>query len=409
MIESPPHRIKRVARIAVAAFFCALCLGQPSPAGAGEPSVLNIGYLELEGDPRYEVRRAYARIALDTRARPFAGAELGVADGAMVASAAETNLVLKRIAGATPYQLVSLVKQAMTEDGIHFFLSDLPLDTVHKVARASKGLDAVFLNVSEGANVLREEGCAANLIHIYPSLRMRTDALAQYLRAKDWGKVLLLVGPGDENAAYAAGFSASAKRYALRIVDERDFELSNDPRQRTKNNVALLTSSTRDYDVVVLADREGEFARYVPFATNRPRPVMGGAGLDAKAWHWTFERFGAPQLNSRFVRATKGRHMSSADWAAWVAVKAIVQARVRGKSPEFDAMSAYMRGNSIRIDGFKGVALSLRPWNNQLRQPILLATHNAVVTLAPIGGFLHQINDLDTLGVDQKENSCAFE
>ncbi len=408
MTERDPLRAKRVTRIAVAAFFCALCLGQPSPARAGEPAVLGIGYLELEGDPRYEVRRAYARKALDSPERPFAGAELGVADGAMMASAAETNLVLKRIAGATPEQLVSSAKQAMDEDGIHFFLSDLPLDTIRKVTGAAKGLVVVFLNVSEGANVLREESCAANLIHIYPSLRMRTDALAQYLRAKNWGKVLLLVGPGDDNTAYAAGFTASAKRYALQIVDQRAFELSNDPRQRTKNNVALLTSSTREYDVVVLADTEGEFARYVPFATNRPRPVMGAAGLDAKAWHWTFERFGAPQLNSRFVRATKGRHMSGADWAAWVAVKAIVQARVRGESPEFDAMSAYLRGNSIRIDGFKGVALSLRPWNNQLRQPILLATHNAVVSLAPVEGFLHQINDLDTLGVDKKENTCAF-
>lgn len=393
----------------IALFVGVLYLHLPTFAFSEELSVLPVGYLELESDPRYEARRAYTRIALETRARPFPGAELGIADAAMIATAADTKLTLKRITGAAPDQLAASIRRSVAQDGIHFFLSDLPRETLAAVAAATGDLDVMLLNISEAANKLRTDGCSANLTHIYPSLRMRTDGLTQYLRAKDWGKVLLLVGNGADNAAFADSFRASAKRYALKIVHEREFELSNDPRQRTKNNVALLTASTRDYDVVVLADHDGEFARYVPFATNRPRPVLGGAGLDATAWHWTFERFGAPQLNSRFVRANNGRHMSGADWAAWVAIKAIVQARVRGKSPEFGAMSAYLRGTGIRIDGFKGVALSIRPWNNQLRQPILLSTHNAVVALAPVEGFLHQVNDLDTLGVDEKENSCRFE
>jgi ABC transporter substrate binding protein (PQQ-dependent alcohol dehydrogenase system) len=195
----------------------------------------------------------------------------------------------------------------------------------------------------------------------------------------------------------------------LRTVGARPFELSNDPRERTRNNVALLTASTRDYDVVILADRQGEFGRYVPFATSRARPVMGSAGLVAATWHWAFERFGAPQLNGRFVRATDGRHMSGADWAAWVAVKVIVQARVRADGSDFDTLSKFLKGSKIRIDGFKGVALSFRPWNNQLRQPLLLAARDAVIATAPVEGFLHQTNDLDTLGVDKKENTCRFE
>jgi len=369
---------------------------------------LTLGYLELADDTRYEARRAYARIGLKTRARPFAGAELGIVDAAMIAGAVDTELGLKRITSKEASDLIGAIKQALTENDIHYFLVDLPTEAVSQVVAGTQGLDVLLFNISEGANTLREAQCAAHLIHIYPSLRMQTDALAQYLRIRAWDKVLLLAGPSKADTAYAEGFRASAKRYALKIVEDRPFVMSNDPRERGKNNVALLTGTNSDYDVIVLADQDGEFSRYVPFATNRPRPVMGGAGLDAATWHWTFERFGAPQLNSRFLRANDGRHMAGPDWAAWVAVKSIVQARVRGGSAEFKDLSAYLRGKSMRIDGFKGVALNLRPWNNQLRQPILLATHNAVISTAPVEGFLHQVNDLDTLGVDQKENTCTF-
>jgi ABC transporter substrate binding protein (PQQ-dependent alcohol dehydrogenase system) len=401
MTERTPSR-KTLAALLLGLVLCA-------PAAARQSPVLTIGYLELEGDARYAASKAYARIALEGRARPFPGAELGVADATMIASAADTELALERITGATPDELVAGIKRLRAEKQSNFFLIDLPEAAVLQVVKATQNLDILLFNISADGNRLRAEDCAANLVHVYPSLRMQTDALSQYLRAKDWGKVWLLVGAGKDDLAFAESFRASAKRYGLRTVGERPFELSNDPRERTKNNVALLTASTRDYDVVILADRDGEFARYVPFATSRARPVIGSTGLVAVPWHWTFERFGAPQLNGRFVRATQGRHMSGADWAAWVAVKAIVQARVRANAADFDTLSVYLKGAKIRIDGFKGVALSFRPWNNQLRQPLLLATHDAVIATAPVEGFLHQTNTLDTLGVDEKENTCRFE
>lgn len=46
------------------------------------------------------------------------------------------------------------------------------------------------------------------------------------------------------------------------------------------------------------------------------------------------------------------------------------------------------------------------PWDNQLRQPILLHTHNAVIAEAPIEGFLHPYNNLDTLGIDRRKSAC---
>ena len=58
---------------------------------------------------------------------------------------------------------------------------------------------------------------------------------------------------------------------------------------------------------------------------------------------------------------------------------------------------------AFQLDLYKGAPGSYRTWSRQLRQPIPLASHNAVITLAPIAGFEHRFNVLDTLGFDAKE------
>ena len=64
--------------------------------------------------------------------------------------------------------------------------------------------------------------------------------------------------------------------------------------------------------------------------------------------------------------------------------------------------------NEFELAGFKGRKLTFRTWNGQLRQPIPLVTPRAVVALAPLEGFLHQSNELDTLGCRQAfETKCT--
>ena len=115
-----------------------------------------------------------------------------------------------------------------------------------------------------------------------------------------------------------------------------------------------------------------------PTSTVRARPVVGSIDLEPVAWHWTWERNGAPQVNSRFQQLTGGRRMESADWAAWIAVKMVVQATLRTRSAEFEQQREFILGDN-GFDGNKGLAVSVRPWDQQLRQAVLLATPYAVV------------------------------
>ena len=58
------------------------------------------------------------------------------------------------------------------------------------------------------------------------------------------------------------------------------------------------------------------------------------------------------------------------------------------------------------MDGYKGHRLGFRAWDGQLRQPLLFAHGNGVADLAPLEGFLHPRNTLDTLGYDAPETGC---
>jgi ABC transporter substrate binding protein (PQQ-dependent alcohol dehydrogenase system) len=66
-----------------------------------------------------------------------------------------------------------------------------------------------------------------------------------------------------------------------------------------------------------------------------------------------------------------------------------------------------LRSPDLVLNGFKGVRLSFRPWDQQLRQPVFLAyggIGGGIAGVAPVDGFLHPSNDLDTLGAVGKES-----
>ncbi len=394
----------------VAAVMLAAAMALPALAAgdeaASEVAPLPIGYLEITGDERYDRNRSYAGIQVRRRWRPVAGAELAVRGTRVLRRALKVAFTLERGAAETAAELVGEIERLAAERGVRFFLIDAPAAALTAVAEGTRGRELLLFNVSEGADVLRGAQCQAHLMHVIPSHAMLTDALVQYLAARRWRDVLVLKGPLAEDAALVRAFENSARRFGVRLAGIRDFVLSNDPREREKNNVVLLTQGV-DYDAVFLADTEGEFGRYVPMQTALPRPVIGTEGLSAAAWHWSWERHGAPQLNQRFDKRA-GRRMQGADWAAWAAVKAIVEAVVRTRSTEFADIVAYLKGDKLTLDGYKGNPASFRPWDNQLRQPILLHTHNAVVERAPLEGFLHPTQNLDTLGYDRGDGMCRF-
>ena len=233
------------------------------------------------------------------------------------------------------------------------------------------------------------------------------DGLTQFLVFKKWRDYLVLEGPSPEDAETTAAFLRSAKKFGARIVDHKKFAPGTDPRQREKNNPALLSAINKDWDVTFIADSAFDFAREVSYRTVKPRPFVGAIDLEPVAWHWTWEHNGAPQVNTRFGKIAGPRKMESPDWAAWVSVKMIVQSALRTRSLDFKKQRDFILGPGT-FDGDKGLAMSVRPWDHQLRQAVLLAAPYSVVASAPVEGFLHRLDVLDTLGDDEPETPCKM-
>lgn len=379
--------------------FLALFLIIASPAAAQD--LARIVYLGIDDDPYYEPQQLYTGLSLRDRHRPVEGIRLGMRDTRVLGRALGLTFELEEVL-TSPKRLSEALRDAQASQPLAILL-DLPPGGM-TTALAGAGPDDRFINIRDRSDRWRGDDCASALLHIPPSYAMLSDALAQHLRARGWTDVLILHGQTEADTEQAEAARRSATKFGLKIVDDRAFEFTNDPRRRDQSNIALLTGGVRS-DVVWLVDAEGDFGRYVPFATYAPRPVVGSEGLTPKAWHWTFERYGAPQLNQRFRRLAD-RDMTDDDWAGWAAVRVVTDAVVQAASAERTAVHAALQSTDLSVDLYKGVRGNFRNWDGQLRQPILLATHNAVIAVAPVEGFEHQFDTLDTLGADNAESNC---
>ena len=374
-----------------------------SAAGAKEPFLF--AYVSRTDDSFYDRHRAYTGLVLRDQRPPIDGAKVAVRESRVIGRSLGIEFELVEITLAADEDPVAALSRISEQQGIGVFILDLPLEDVAAAAKALARSDLVLFNIRHGDDTLRGADCSPVLFHTIPSHAMLMDGLAQYLFKKTWTDVLMLEGESSRDKVLGAAFRNSARKFRLRIVDVRPFAVSNDPRRRDQTNIPILTGSAA-YDVIFVVDASGELDRYVPYASYRPRPVIGTAGLGASAWHWTWERHGAPQLNQRFDRIAK-RHMGEKDWAAWAAVKSIVEAIVRTRSTEIVELRDFLSSPDFILDTYKGAPGGYRHWDHQLRQPVLLHSHDAVLASAPIEGFLHERNNLDTLGADQSESTCS--
>ncbi len=325
------------------------------------------------------------------------GIQAALKDAKLELDAAGASVAVDVVPVASIQAAADAARQA-AQRGAVAVLTDLPAAHTLAVADAVK---LPVLNLSEGDDRLRESQCRDGLLHLVPSDRMRADALAQTLLARKWANVLLLVGALPRDIERGAVAQAAIKRYGLKLAAVKPYKLSADPRERDLANPLLLTQGS--HDVVWVIDSDGEFARTLPYRTATPRPVVGDGGLVALAWHAQYERYGAVQVSRRFQRAS-ARPMTESDWLAWMAGKALAAAATT--APQGTAVAFGKALVDGELDGSKGVNMSFRPWDGQLRQPMLLTDGQGVIGTAPVEGVLHPKNALDTLGTDAPEKLC---
>jgi ABC transporter substrate binding protein (PQQ-dependent alcohol dehydrogenase system) len=374
---------------------------------AADPTEIGIGYL----------RRANVKPSLSLVEQPaaddgVAGARLAIDDNNTTGKFLNQHFTLEELR-LKEGDDVANAAVSLADKNLSFIIADLPAEALLKAADALRDHGVVLFNAGAIDDALREEDCRANVIHVAPTRTMLADALAQYLVWKQWKRWLLVVGSHEQDRLFADALRRSASRFGAKIVQERVFEDTGGAR-RTDSGVTLIqrqmpvfTQQAPAYDVLVAADESEVFAAYLPYRTWDPRPVAGSAGLVPKSWDAAQDQWGAVQMQNRFLKLNS-RRMTALDMQAWTAVRMIGEAASRVNSADPKKALDFLKGPDFSVAAFKGQRLTLRPWNLQLRQPILLADGRMVVSVSPQEGFLHQFSELDTLGVDRPETKCKL-
>ncbi|MDX2289167.1 MAG: ABC transporter substrate-binding protein [Hyphomicrobiaceae bacterium] len=340
------------------------------------------------------------------------GARVGTAYNVATGRLINQSYLLDEVIVAADADIVPAA-MALLEKGERLIVADLEAEDLLKVADLPAARDAIILNVRSSRDELRGVDCRRNVFHVVPSWAMRADALAQYLLWKRWRRWFLISGQQPKDLEFVAAIRRAADRFGAKIVEEKTYTFdagnrrTDDGHQQVQTQMPLLTQTTAAHDVVFAADASEVFGDFLMWRTFEPRPVVGTHGLAAVAWHRSFEQYAGTQMQNKFERIAK-RPMTERDYAAWVAVRVIGEAVLRVASPDPGKLRAYILSPRFEVAGFKGVGMNFRPWDNQLRQPILLTGPRTLVSISPQQGFLHEKFLTDTLGYDEPETACRM-
>jgi ABC transporter substrate binding protein (PQQ-dependent alcohol dehydrogenase system) len=368
---------------------------------------IRLGYLRA-----YAPQLALSVLDVPPRDEGVAGAKVAIADNNTTGNFLGQKFSLDVTEVKPDADVVSAFKE-MVAKGDRYVLADLSARQLLSIADIARDNGVLIFNVGATDDILREEECRVNVLHTAPTRTMLADGLAQYLIWKQWPRWVLIYGSHERDQLFADALRRAATRFGGQIVAEKEFKDTGTARRtdsgivQVQKQIPVFMQDLPDHDVVLVADESEVFGTYVPFRTWIPRPVAGTAGLVPSAWHPASEQWGGTQIQNRFAKAS-GRRMLSKDMSAWTAARIVGDAATRTQSAEPQKIEAFIRADDFSIAAFKGQKLTFRKWNWQLRQPIFLGDRSSVVSTSPQEGFLHQVSELDTLGVDQPETKCVL-
>ncbi|WP_245410698.1 ABC transporter substrate-binding protein [Notoacmeibacter marinus] len=396
------QRTGRALLAAMTGLMALLVLGHGASRAEGEMSIL-VGYLERHVPPP----PVLSNLEETPDDLGLAGARLAIKDNATTGGFLNQSWTLSPSIVSPQNDFLQAARDLL--DRTPYLVVKAPREDLLALADMPEARAAILVNASLPDNDLRGEACRPNLLHTIPSRAMLADALAQFATKKRWTDWVLIGSKSEADMALADSFERAAAKFRLKLRERLSWSFEADMRRNAAAEVPLFLQDAPDHDMLVIADEAHDYGRYVLYNTWLPRPIGGSEGVVPSAWSASVEQHGAAQLQSRFADLT-GRDMRSVDYAAWAAIRAVGEAVTRSQSAEGETVRAYMLSDEFELAGFKGRPLTFRRWNGQLRQPIPLTHPRALVAMAPLEGFLHRRNELDTLGLDQAESGCdAFE
>ena len=265
---------------------------------------------------------------------------------------------------------------------------------------------AAFLNMGATSDALRA-ACRPGTFHVEASAAMYLDAIAGWFVRAGFRRWHLVASDTPEGAARAgrAAEALSARHWGAEVAGRTVVPLGRDfsgavaeIRGSEPEIVLVLTDWLSQLDYLAAHHAAGLAAAVTGFpeamaqtrefyALARQAAPEAGTGQRAALWEATLDAYGARELNARFG-ARWGRPMDPPAWTAYQAVKIAFEASMRAGAPDGAAIAAALADERAVFDVHKGIGVTFRPGDRQLRQSLYL------VRVEPPGAPGHDLRSL---------------
>lgn len=299
------------------------------------------------------------------------------------------SVPLRHASGAEA--VTSAAQALLDEEGVRAVVGGFGTEDASALADWAADAGLPFLNVVASDDALRNEACRATTFHVAPSAAMYVDALVGwYVRSayRDW---FLVLGEGvdAEGLAERTRWSMSERHFGAREAGRAELARGGDVdalRQEIDRSGADLVFLLMDaeHQLEALAGLE-DAGLEIPVAgfpdpeaqtrtffdhSREAAPVLGSEHR-ATAWEASLDAYGARELNARF-REAFDEPMEPSAWATYQAIKILFETATLGTSPEPTAMIDHLTDEQGVFDVWKGIGVTFRPWDRQLRQSLYL-------------------------------------
>lgn len=313
-------------------------------------------------------------------------------------------------------------------------------ETALALSQVASSRQIPFLNIGSASDALRGASCDRYTFHIEASAAMYLDALTAWYVRSAFRRWFYVYPDSDAGRALydRARRSLTERHFGAEEVgsimvpaDSLNFTDAISKAQNSNPEVILLlTDAVSQLAFMGEYDNAGGEAEVTGFpdpstqtrtflAASRNEAPNAGTGFRASLWEAKIDAYGAREINQRF-RERWGMPMDGPAWAAYQAVKMLYEATSLGNGMEADDIISYFENPTTNFDVWKGIGVSFRPWDHQLRQSLYLIKINSdaetAFDLANLVGELpalylpgtDPLERLDQLGDLERASQCNF-
>ena len=291
----------------------------------------------------------------------------------------------------------------------------------------------IYLNTMSRSEAVRGAPCHRLTFHVEASLAMYADAIGQWLvrgaKKTRWGFLTPETEAGAEiermveRARKRQGGTTAGRQVVS--AGTRDYRAALTTLAKAGPDVlvinldgsSLLAALAQVKELGLQVEVAGVVMEAFEFWQAEPAKLTG---VWPALWFHGFSRYSGRELNKRLAEAL-GQPAESRAWATFTAVKAAWEAVLRGgRTDTAGLVSFFEKGRGM--DAHKGQPLTFRPWDHQLRQPLMVLRSKVPAPESPRWDIFELLGEvplrgtpgksqeeiLDTLGLSEAESACRL-